>query len=320
MKILDKSFRILAVTLAALVWNSLAYCGEIQDAATAGDLAKINTLLATNSSLVNAKDDNNVTPLMCAIHFGKIEAAKLLLEKGADVNAKNRIGQTALFEASANGQLEVVKLLLEKGAAVNFVVHDDAEGDDSGCTPLLLAAENGQLEVAKLLLEKGADVNAKSSYNTIHECATPLIGATEVSSDFEKLGGGPLPGNRVVADKKHGYLEVVKLLLDKGATIDAKNNFGNTALFLASNNGQVEVVKLLLDKGATVDAKNNQDITPLMMASQNGDVEVIKLLLAKGANPNAAMSGNKPWTPLTIATAEGLTNVVELLQNAAKHQ
>ena len=319
-----KSKTSLIAVVPASVLIHIASClsvsaADIHDAARDGDLARISTLITGDSSLVNAKADaGGATPLMYAIHFNKVEAAKLFLEKGADVDAKVSNGQTALFEAAANGQLEVVKLLLAKGATVNFTIHDNSQGDDPGCTPLVLAAENGQLDVVKLLVEKGADVNVRCSYNTIHECATPLIGACEVARDFDRLGGGPLPGSRVATTRKHGYLEIVKLLLDKGAKVDVKNNFGNTALLIAAGNGQSEVVKLLLDKGASVDLGNNQSITPLLMAAQNGDVDVTTLLLAKGANPNAAMSGQKAWTPITIAEANHFTNVVEMLQKASK--
>jgi ankyrin repeat protein len=206
---------------------------------------------------------------------------------------------------------------LDTGAKVNFAVQDSAPRGEPFCTPLLLAAENGHLAVVNLLLAKGADVNAKASYNSIHETATPLIGATQVASDYEKLGGGPLPGSREASSKTHGYLEVVTVLLDKGAAVNAKNNFGNTALLNAAGNGQAEVVKLLLDRGASVDLGNNEGVTPLLMAAQYGDVAVVTALLAKGANPNLAMStkgGQKPWTPISIAQANHFTNVVELLE------
>ena len=193
--------------MVALAWSSLAFCGEIHDATERGDVEKVKTLLAADPSLVNAQlPSNKGTPLIFAIVYAKPEVAKLLLEKGADVNAKASNGQTALHQASAYGQLEVVKLLLERGASVNFEVKDDAQGGDPGCTPLLLAAENGHLEIVKLLLGKKADVNARASYNTLHQSATPLIAATKVSADYEKLGGGPLAGNACGQSKQKARL------------------------------------------------------------------------------------------------------------------
>ena len=313
------------LVLASLAWSTLAFAGEIHDAVEKGDLGKVKALLASDPSLVNARHPSNkATPLIFAIIYAKGEVAKLLLEKGADVNARASNGHTALHYASAYGLIDIVKSLLDNGASVNFDVKDSAEGDDPGCTPLLYAAENGQLAVVKLLLEKGADVNAKASYNTIHQSATPLIGATMVSSDFERLGGGSLPGSRMVTEKKLGYLEVVKALVDKGAALDVTNNFGHTALYYAAANGQLEVVKLLLGNGAGADVQGkNRNGTPLLLAAQNGDVEIVKLLLAKGADPNAetndTVGGGKRWTPLRIAEANGHRDVVELLQNAVEH-
>jgi ankyrin repeat protein len=308
--------------LLSVVWCSLAIGGEIHDAAEKGDLAKVKELLKSDASLLNARlPSNKATPLIFAITYCKPEVAKYLIEKGADVNARASNGHTALHYASAYGQTDIVKLLLAKGASVNFDVQASAEGEDPGCTPLLYAAENGQLEIVKLLLQKGADVNAKSSYNTVHQCATPLIGATKVEKNYARMGD--LPGSRVTTTKKHGYLEIVQLLLEKGAKPDELDNFGHTALFHAASNGQVDVVKLLLDKGAGVDVDGkNRNGTPLLFAAQNGDVEVVSLLLAKGANPNAECNSNdaegKPWTPLKIAKANNFTNVVDLLQKAVK--
>ena len=81
-----------------------------------------------------------------------------------------------------------------------------------------------------------------------------------------------------------GHTEVVKLLLDRGASVDEKGEDGDTALMRASYGGHTEVVKLLLDRGASVDEKDTDGNTALMLASQNSHTEVVKLLLDRGAS------------------------------------
>ena len=83
---------------------------------------------------------------------------------------------------------------------------------------------------------------------------------------------------------QNGHLEIVKLLLEKGADVQGKDRWVKTPLHKASENGHLEIVKLLLEKGADVEAKNEWDETPLYKASQNGHLEIVKLLLEKGAN------------------------------------
>lgn len=316
-----KKFITVVSVLSCLSWTTLVFGGDIHVAAEKGNLEEVKSLLVSDTSLINARfSNNNATPLIFATANNKPEVAKFLLKKGADVNARASNGHTALHYAAAYGPVDLVKLLLQKGAPVNFDVKDNAQGDDPGCTPLLYAAANGHLEIVKILLKKGASVNAKASYNTIHVSATPLIAATKIASDYTKLGGGPLPGTRADTTKKHGYPEVVKTLLTKGASIDLKDNFGRTALYYAAINGQAEVVQLLLERGATVDAKENRGITPLLMATQNQDMEVINLLLDKGADPNASMKGDKPWTPITLAEANDFKEILELLRNVVKQK
>ena len=111
-----------------------------------------------------------------------------------------------------------------------------------------------------------------------------------------------------------GDTERVRQLLDEGAPVDEKSEFGRTALMWASSYGHTEVVRLLLDKGAAVDEKGKYGMTgmtALMEASDSGHTEVVQLLLAKGA----AVDEKNKWgvTALFFSSEKGHTEMVQLL-------
>lgn len=96
----------------------------------------------------------NSEPLRIALSQNKLEAAKVMLEHGADVNGRDGAGRTAL-ELASGDDISAVKLLIEKNAKVNLA-------DNEGKTPLFEAAYAGRVDIAKLLISKGANVNART--------------------------------------------------------------------------------------------------------------------------------------------------------------
>ena len=108
-----------------------------------------------------------------------------------------------------------------------------------------------------------------------------------------------------------GHIEIAKLLIDKGANINIQNREGHTALMLASIEGHTEIAKLLIDKGANINIQNREDHTALMLASIKSHTEIAKLLIDKGAGIN--IQNREGHTALMLATIEGHTEIVELL-------
>lgn len=131
--------------------------------------------------------------------------------------------------------------------------------DKPWSTPLMYAAAIGSAEAMTLLLDKGADANAKNDVG-----ATPLIWAA----------GDPVKS---------------RILIERGAVVKQGSKQGRTPLMLAAKrDGNSDLLRLLLAKGAEPDAKDGRGNTALMFAAQTGDVEMIRILAARGVDVNAA--------------------------------
>jgi ankyrin repeat protein len=132
---------------------------DVFEAAAIGDAVRLRVLLDDEPALATAWSEDGFTPLHFAAFFGHPEAAKLLVERGADLEARSTNTQFALdasplHSASAAGQLEVCEVLLDAGADVNAV-------PPGGYTALLHAAANQNEELVGFLLERGADRTAR---------------------------------------------------------------------------------------------------------------------------------------------------------------
>lgn len=182
-----------------------------------------------------------------------------------------------LLKAAESGNAVEVSSLLAQGATVNAKTKDRV-------TPLMIACYGGYVDVVKLLLDKGADVNAKAwwGYTALIAASTgALIDLMQPSCCFTFKA--QLEWERQLRSSA-GRAELVKMLLDRGADVNAKDSEGATALMMVGY-GWIDVAKVLLDKGADVNARDNEGTTVLMKHAC--DADIVKLLLDKGANVNA---------------------------------
>jgi len=155
-------------------------------AAIQGDCAQLETMLAANRSLISAVSTDGWTPLHLAAFFGKLDAVRLLLNKGAKVDARstNPMHNLPLHAAAAGRHVDVIKVLLDHGASANARQH-------GGWTPLHAAAQNGDLETARALVAGGADVQTRADNNqTALDLA--LTKAQQAMVDFLESNGARL--------------------------------------------------------------------------------------------------------------------------------
>jgi ankyrin repeat protein len=184
---------------------------------------------------------------------------------------------------------ELVKALLARGADPNVrlmkgvPVAGGRGGSSAGATPFLLAAASADANIMRILLERGAD-----PLITTTEKLTPLMAAAGVGrvQDFTDA-------------EERSALEAVKLAVEQGADVNAANEKGRTALHGATNLGGNSIVEFLAQKGANLDARDQYQQTPLSIASgvhlpwtpkgeELGEVvrkDVAELLLRLGATP-----------------------------------
>jgi ankyrin repeat protein len=148
-------------------------------------------------------------------------------------------------------------------------------------TPLDLAVRENKVDKAALLLERGADVN-KQAIHRGHKMPSPLMWAAGRHTDR----GDPY--------------EMVKLLLDHGADVNAKMELGITPLYDAAHSGHwARVLTLLVSKGADIGAQTFDGSTALHGAAGTGWYEGVRILLESGADPLVKDKSGR--TPLNCA-------------------
>ncbi|XP_054573913.1 ankyrin repeat and KH domain-containing protein 1 isoform X5 [Eptesicus fuscus] len=271
-------------------------------AATAGHVGVVEILLDKGGDIEAQSERTKDTPLSLACSGGRQEVVDLLLARGANKEHRNVSDYTPLSLAASGGYVNIIKILLNAGAEIN-----SRTGSKLGISPLMLAAMNGHVPAVKLLLDMGSDINAQieTNRNTALTLAC-FQGRAEVVSLLldrkanvehrAKTGLTPL-----MEAASGGYAEVGRVLLDKGADVNAPPvpSSRDTALTIAADKGHYKFCELLISRGAHIDVHNKKGNTPLWLASNGGHFDVVQLLVQAGADVDAA--DNRKITPLMSA-------------------
>ncbi|MGB6121019.1 MAG: ankyrin repeat domain-containing protein [Bacteroidota bacterium] len=158
---------------------------DLHSAVVTDDLEAIRQHIEAGSDINVLEPSRASTPLITAAFLGKTEAAKILIDAGADLNYQNVDGSTALHTAAAFGKTEVAKILIDAGTDLNLQ-------NNEGSTALHTAAFFCRVEIVEALLEKGADKTIENKTGqTVYEIVT--IPFEDLKGVYDAVGAGLRP-------------------------------------------------------------------------------------------------------------------------------
>jgi ankyrin repeat protein len=245
----------------------------------AGTLAQLLKLGADP----NKHNDANATALMWAAR--DLEKSRVLVDHGADVNAKSDDLRTPLtIAARRKGAAPIVKYLLDHKANPNPNAKPDTES-----SPLLEALTGGDASIVEMLLQYGADTKGPADQGINMAVTTNCSKCLDLI--VPKITDKAVFTAALQEIAVYGDLKATRLMLDRGADVNAFDPLGRTPLMYAvlSDVLPLDEVKLLIERGADVNAKdrhkNSGDagVTALDIAKRNGNQPIIDLLVKAGA-------------------------------------
>ena len=262
-------------------------------------------------------------PFIGVIDIISIQVGPLLMviQNNITFKVKALNFETLLFktidEVRNRYRASIIELLVYVGADINVQKMVDGER----MTPLIRAAslhQTGSLDFVKLLIKLGADPNVRVNNmvgngaliaSTNYEITDYLLNHGADVNIRDNYGGTPLMCCSLVA----GRADIAELLLQHGADVNIQNEDGTTALMFSCVEVFIDIVKLVLQYDADVNIRDNFGMTALMHSChiKNADINIVKLLLERDADVDMQDKGGS--TALIIAINGGHLDIAELL-------
>ncbi|XP_018574498.1 uncharacterized protein LOC108913430 [Anoplophora glabripennis] len=280
----------------------------IHQLAKKGCVAVLHLLLkCTNFTIVRDKETfiNSIYDVDVRINIERrntLNCLQFLLKQGG-LNIKDYLGRTPLHFAANKGHLKMVKFLVEQGANIN--------SRSNKCdTPIIEAVQNGHINVTKYLLEQALDepiLTVEIERLNDSDIATFLL-------ENVLWNNGLHVENTMIpyVAACMGYLNVLKVLIDRGIDVNGKFENGETLVFGAARGERLNVIKYLIQKGANINSKDDRGRTVLHLVSRKSrGVPTAKLLIELGIDIHIKnMFGQ---TALYVSAFRGVLGMVELL-------
>jgi len=289
---------------------------------------EIVKMLLQKGANPNLQDRYGRTALDIATARGNSKIIKMLLQKDTHPKLQNKYIDAALSWAKEYSSPKIVKIFQEEASKETKFTKWLRENPDIHDTLGALQRSqvdypNCSIELRKMIMEyviadKKATKHGQALLNAIKNCdideTNKLLEKSYINTDVQNENGETslIAAIRYIeADQK--WMEIVKILLQKGGNPNLKNKHGDTALHLALKYSYPEIVQMLLQKGADLDLqyKDKDGNTPLHWAVSLNYLEIVQMLLQKGVNPN--LQAKDGFTTLHIAVINNRPLIVKML-------
>jgi ankyrin repeat protein len=288
--------------LLQVLFDTVA-CNLLYKSAKRGKLEKVKYLLESGVPINTQFGSAEVTALHGAASGGRVEIVQYLLKEGGDYLIKNRCGETPFYVACQQNQnlwvnppidldkinfYETAKVLFEAGSAIDII-------NCSGETPLHEAISVDNTPTVKLLLENGADANHKDDRGlspiwklrvtgNFREIVNLLV---DYGADINATNNAGDNIGRWTIRGSRNSVSRLKFLISKGLNYSTVDTSGNSYMHYAASLGGYDMMLYILTLGLDVNQKNNRGLTPLFfcVGFASANIKKVNLLLAQGANP-----------------------------------
>jgi len=291
-----------------------------------------NKELITNNEKISIKDkENELTNILENYNVGTDEKwleekLKYLIDSGIkNINSKNSKGYTPFMLSVMFKHKTIIDLLLGSYGEKAGINLDEQSNTTSRCTAFLYSIHrniaSGDTEIMEMLIDsKKVDVNKVDGKGDPHityavdnsKILEKLI--LKIKPNLDQVFGSNKDTVLIVTARYANALESLKVLIKYGATLDLKNEIGETALFYATLYSNLAAADELIKAGADKDIQDIYGKTPLIVAAARNDIELLNKLIESGANKD--IQNNNGKTALIVAAEKNDVEVLKKLIEA----
>ncbi|KAL3319401.1 hypothetical protein Ciccas_001916 [Cichlidogyrus casuarinus] len=254
-----------------------------------------------------------------AAKFNRADALQCLLDAGADPCVMDEEGRTPLLTGVGASALEVVKVIVRHpnaGRNLQILAHCQSELKSS---PLIQAVKSADIEMVSLLISvmnaMGSAIAASNQLIQHSQMISNNGPSSSTSSMIRNVYEQRSHHNEqgMLSTEVGGILSTLEDSISQLLDVNGVDGFGRSALHWAAITDQPQIVKLLVQTGASVDSQTLSEETPLALAAKEGLTGMCNLLLMAGANPDLADHLDR--TPRQLAEIHGNEQVIQLIDS-----